>query len=232
MKTMFRTKRGRVPEGGAINDEKGLSAEEYGEIMLRRLGSEYRRFAAQVLAAGKPPEGGRVLELGPGPGWVSVFLAETRPDLSIAAVDASPDMVRACGKNFAKAGIAGRAKVLQGRAEAVSKAVSGPFDLVYSRDSLHHWDDPQAGFAGIAAVLAPGGILVLGDGRRDLSLGGRLLVEVLSRAIGKMGAYWRSSLAAGYTPEELRFFLAGAGFEAADVRGSLIDLFAAARKAV
>ena len=51
---MFRWKRERIPEGGAIDDEEGLSAERYGEIMLRRLGKEYRRFARYVADSSRP----------------------------------------------------------------------------------------------------------------------------------------------------------------------------------
>jgi len=228
---MFRWKRERVPEGGAIDDDGGMSAERYGEIMLRRLGDEYRRFARYAAEAGtiagRPPA--RLLEIGPGPGWVSVFVSEALPEAEIVAVDASADMARACAANFAAAGIADRARVVVGTAELLGDSVEGPFDLIYTRDSLHHWIDPVAGFRNARSLLAPGGVLALGDERRDLSPAARALVAIASRRMGPMGGYWRSSLAAAYTPAELGAMLAEAGFEGASVRGGFLDVRIIAR---
>jgi len=226
---MLRWKRERVPECGAIDDEGDLSAERYGEIMLKRLGEEYRRFARFVVESGGKAK--RILEVGPGPGWVSVFVAEAVPDAEIVAVDASSDMARACAANFAAAGLAGRARVVVGVVERLGESVAGPFDVIYTRDSLHHWIDPVAGFRNIRSLLAPGGVLVLGDERRDLAPAARALVAVLSRRMGTMGRFWRSSLAAAYTPAELGAMLAEAGFKDARVRGSFLDVSAAATKA-
>ena len=44
-----------------------------------------------------------------------------------------------------------------------------------------------------------------------------------------MGGYWRSSLAAAYTPAELGAMLAEAGFEGASVRGGFLDVRIIAR---
>jgi len=226
---MLRWKRERVPECGAIDDEGEMSAERYGEIMLKRLGEEYRRFAGFVVESGGMAK--RILEVGPGPGWVSTFVAEGMPDAEIVAVDASADMARACAANFARAGIAGRASVVVGVAERLEESVAGPFDVVYTRDSLHHWIDPVAGFRSVRALLAPGGVLVLGDERRDLGPAARALVAVLSRRMGPMGRFWRSSIAAAYTPAELGAMLAEAGFKDARVRGGFLDVSAVATKA-
>lgn len=220
----------RVPEGGAIRDEGNLSAERYGEIMKRRLGGEYRRFAARVLDLGKPSENARVLEIGPGPGWISVLLATERPDLRIDMVELSPDMIRASLANLAAAGIGDRATVIQGCAERVDEAVEGPYDLIYSRDSLHHWEDPPAAFSRFHALLSPGGALVLQDERRDIGMVARLLVAVLSRAMGAMGAFWRSSIAAGYTAAECARFLESAGFSQRRAEAEFLSVSLFARK--
>ena len=225
-----RTQKVRIPEGGAIRDEEGMSAERYAEIMKKRLWKEYRRFAALSLELGRTARDGRALEIGSGPGWISILLAGERPDLKIDMVDASADMVRASRANVVEAGLASHVSVGQGTAERIDEAVSGPYDLVYSHDSLHHWSDPAAAFDRIRSLLAPGGVMVVGDERRNIGAGASLLVAVLSRLIGPMGAFWRSSIAAGYTGEEARLFLEGAGFSEFRVEEEFLSLMIVARR--
>jgi len=87
--------RERIPEGGAIEDEPGMSAEDYGALMYLRLKGEYERFAESALKEAFPAEGASVLEIGPGPGWAGIMLLKRRADMSLTGLDASPDMVRA-----------------------------------------------------------------------------------------------------------------------------------------
>lgn len=46
----------------------------------------------------------------------------------------------------------------------------GSYDLVFSRDSLHHWDDPEKAFLEIKRVLRPDGKIYISDARRDMNL--------------------------------------------------------------
>jgi ubiquinone/menaquinone biosynthesis C-methylase UbiE len=177
--------------------------------MFERLGDEYRRFAENVLAALQTKKGGQVLEIGPGPGWAGLCLLEKRPDLRLLGIDASPDMLRAARANAEAQGLGARCEYREGHAETLEGVEAGSVDLVISRDSLHHWDDPAKAFSAIRRVLAPTGGAFIADGRRDLSLGARLFVGTIgSITAGPMAKYWKSSLAAAYTPEELREFCA------------------------
>lgn len=196
--------RERIPECGAIEDSEGLSAESYAEIMRKRLWGEYQRFAGFVLEEGRPCRGARLLEIGPGPGWIGIILAKARPDIRI--------------------------QVATGRAERLGESVKGAFDLVYSRDSLHHWDDPRAAFAAIRGALKEGGALVLQDERRDIGAAARLVVKAqCAFVLGPMGKYWRSSIAAGYTADEVRGFLELSGFQDISVLPDFLNLAVTAR---
>ncbi len=215
----------RIPEGGAIRDEDSMSAEAYGQIMLSRLEGEYRRFAAAAVAFADPPEGGLVVEVGPGPGWAGILLLERRPDLSLLGIDASPDMVRAAAANAEKRGVGGRARYIVGTAEALEGAGDGSADLVISRDSLHHWDDPRAAFASILRVLKPKGRLYLADERRDLSPGAWAFVRVFGfLSMGSFSRYWISSIRAAYTPEEVRELAGPAGARPVETEAGFLDL--------
>jgi trans-aconitate methyltransferase len=91
----MRTCRARVPERDAIEDSTSMNAETYGELMLSRLEGEYRRFAEAALAFARPPDGGLVLEIGPGPGWAGIMLLKAAPGLRLEGIDSSSDMIRA-----------------------------------------------------------------------------------------------------------------------------------------
>jgi ubiquinone/menaquinone biosynthesis C-methylase UbiE len=210
-----------------VEEADDMTAQKYSTVMWKTLHGEYRRFAKSIVEETNPPLGASVLEIGAGPGWVSVCLAQLRPDLRITVADLSADMLGIAAQNFAAHGVAG--EFVQGEVEQLPEAMLGRFDLVYSRDSLHHWSDPTEGFRQLRSVLKPGGMLLVGDGRRDLSLAGRLMVAVISRSIGDMGKYWRTSLAAAYTPNELNLMMKQSGLSEVKVQGGLVDLVGTGR---
>ncbi len=215
----------RIPEGGAIKDAPDLAMEQYSELMQKRLGREYRRFVKHVVQAIKPPEGARVLEIGPGPGWVGIWLAQQRRDLVLEAVEASPDMIRVARANAVREGVADRVRYLDGVVEDMAEIPSGGHDLVISRDSLHHWQDPFRAFQEIARVLKPRGKVYIQDSRRDQGWGARLIVRVMGPLLaGDMAKYWQSSIAASYTPSELESMLRSLSLDAWVVKTDFMDL--------
>lgn len=225
---MMRKVKARVPECGAIKDSdssSGLSAERYGEVMRERLGDEYRRFAQRAIEKAKPPEGGLVLEIGPGPGWAGIELLTARPDLRLIGLDASPDMLRAARKNAEAEGLGDRAQYREGEAETLSGLEEQGFDLMISRDSLHHWEDPAAAFSSFARALKPEGRIFISDERRDLGLKERAFLCLVGRlSAGPMFRYWKSSLAASYTKDEIEGFLAGSGLKDCRVEEGFLNL--------
>ena len=82
------------------------------------------------------------------------------------------------------------------------------FDAVISHDSLHHWEKPLQVFNEIARVIKPNGILCIGDGRRDLGLGAKIIFKLAKLFISKqISYYWGTSIMAGYTPIEVNDML-------------------------
>lgn len=215
----------RIPEGGAIGDECGVSAEEYGKLMFAKLKGEYLRFARDALQSARPNEGASVLEIGPGPGWAGILLLRERPDLRLTGIDASPDMVRAAAANARGMGVGERASYRVGTAETLEGVPDGSQDLIISRDSLHHWDDPGAAFASMLRVLSPGGAICLRDERRDISGCAWAFARIFGAlTMGGMSRYWLSSIRAAYTPEELRQMLPVTKRRSWIVRGGFLDL--------
>jgi ubiquinone/menaquinone biosynthesis C-methylase UbiE len=198
----------RIPEGGAIEDSQEMTMEQYSEIMKTKLGGEYRRFVNHVIQHIKPLEGSKILEIGPGPGWAGIWLLRKRTDLVLDGLEASPDMIRVATANAQEEGVADRVRYFQGVVENMEEIADNTYDFVFSRDSLHHWQDPVKGFREIARVVKPEGKVYIQDSRRDLGLRAKFIVNVIGPLLaGNMAKYWKTSIAASYTPVELQWMI-------------------------
>jgi ubiquinone/menaquinone biosynthesis C-methylase UbiE len=198
----------RVPEGGAIEDNNEMSMEEYSERMKKKMGFEYRGFVKYILKNLNPPENAKVLEVGPGPGWIGIWLLKERPDMTLDGLEASPDLIRVATKNATEEGVSDRVQYIHGFVEKMDMIPHDTYDLVISNDSLHHWEDPLKGFLEIARVLKSDGMLHIEDERRDLGVRGKFILYVLGPLIARSDwKWWKSSVKASYTPAEIRKFL-------------------------
>lgn len=154
-----------------------------------------------------PPAPARVADLGCGTGTLSVLLAEAGYD--VAGVDLSPEMVVR-----AKAKAAGQSATFAVGDAGDPDLPDGQFDVVLSRHVLWALPDPAAGLARWVGLLAPGGRLVLVEGR--WFTGGGLAAadtEALVRATGR-GAVVRHLPEPVYWGKEIddeRYLLVSAG---------------------
>ena len=198
----------RVPEGGAIEDNSEMTMEEYSERMKKKMGFEYRRFVKYILKHLSLPENAKVLEIGPGPGWIGIWLAKERPDITLDGLEASSDMIRFARRNAEDENVANQVRYIHDVVENMDMIPDDTYDLIISNDSLHHWNDPLKGFLEIARVLKPDGQLHIEDERRDLGLRGKLVLYLIGPLVARSDwKWWKSSIRASYTPEEIRTFL-------------------------
>ena len=110
---------------------------------------------------------GQYLEIGAGPGFLAVMIAEDNPGVDISAVDISPHMVTLAKEHIEE-------RKLQERIRCVTADVSdekpmeelGKFDFVYSAFSLHHWKDPEKSISNLWNAVRDGGMLYIYDFRR------------------------------------------------------------------
>jgi SAM-dependent methyltransferase len=127
------------------------------------LGSLFERIAADVAAVA--PDGARVLEVGCGPGRLSILLAR-RHGLDVTGLDLDPAMVERARANAARSAEQHGRKPSFLVGDVASLAFPDrSFDLVVSTLSMHHWADPMAGLAEIGRVLRPGGLALVWDFR-------------------------------------------------------------------
>jgi ubiquinone/menaquinone biosynthesis C-methylase UbiE len=215
----------RIPEGGAIEDTSEMTMEQYSELMKKQLWKEYVRFADEVVEEIQPDKNSKVLEIGSGSGWAGIILLKKRTDLLLEGLEPSLDMIRVAIANATKEGLENRFEFKAGNGEDMKEMKDGDYDLVISRESLHHWDDPEKVFLEIKRVLKPSGKIFIHDFRRDMSIFGRLIVNIISKFLPyNMGKHWKASIAASYTPDEIKEILAKIDCKEWQVSSDLMDL--------
>jgi SAM-dependent methyltransferase len=148
----------RVPGGILIRD-----AAVYDTLSRFLLGPFVGRVAADVAAVA--PHSARVLEVGCGPGHLSIRLARQQ-GLEVTGLDLDPAMIARARANVDRLGDGDerRPSFLVGDVASLAFP-DASFDLVVSTLSMHHWADPAAGLAEIGRVLRPGARVLVWDFR-------------------------------------------------------------------
>lgn len=80
-------------------------AQEYRDAVVNTFRESDQEFALEL--AEKIPQGYKVVEIGSGPGFQSIFLAHRRPDLTILCLDYNPEMNTIASQEAEKAGVVG-----------------------------------------------------------------------------------------------------------------------------
>ncbi|MBA7603757.1 Ubiquinone biosynthesis O-methyltransferase [subsurface metagenome] len=165
-------------------------ARKYAEENKRYARLMYRALMKDMKALNKP---GHYLEMGAGPGILAIMIAEANPDISITAVDLSPDMAAVANEYIRERKLEDRIRYLVGDVSDENMMQGlGKFDLVYSAFSLHHWRDPDKSISNLWNAVRDNGVLYIYDFKRGWW--SRLLPVI-------------DFLSAAYTPEEIRAIL-------------------------
>jgi ubiquinone/menaquinone biosynthesis C-methylase UbiE len=112
------------------------------------------------------PSGARVLEIAPGPGYLSIELAK-RSDLRVSGVDISESFVRIATENARAAGV--RVDFQHGNASQLP-CVDESFDFVVCQAAFKNFTNPVGALDEVHRVLAPGGRASIYDLRKEASL--------------------------------------------------------------
>ena len=124
---------------------------------------EFKILAVRI--AGILPPSAQVLEIAPGPGFLSIELA--RRGLQVRAFDISKTFVEIARRNAAREGVSPQFE--QGNAAALPVA-DASVDFVVCRAAFKNFTEPVKALAEIKRVLRPGGKALLIDMRRDASM--------------------------------------------------------------
>jgi ubiquinone/menaquinone biosynthesis C-methylase UbiE len=150
----------RKPYRG-ISMEGGL-ATWYAKITRKDLG-EFERLARQL--AKDLPGDARVLEIAPGPGYLSIALAKLGP-FKVTGLDISQSFVRMASQNARREGVV--ARFIHGSASDIPLE-DGLFDLIVCRAAFKNFSEPLRALNEMQRVLKPGGRAIIMDLRKDTS---------------------------------------------------------------
>lgn len=113
--------------------------------------------------------GARVLDVGTGPGYAALHVAERHPSSTVFGIDFSPMQVLAAERQRRRRGI-GNCSFTKANAMQLPFD-SGSFDAAVSVGSIKHWPDACRGLREMERVLRPGGQLCIAETDRDVSDG-------------------------------------------------------------
>lgn len=171
-------------------------------------------------------EGGDILEIGPGPGYVGLELAKKIHPNSLTGCEISPAMLRMAEKNAAEYQIP--ARYVQGNCMEMPFDDES-FDTVISNGSLHEWEMPVSAFNEIFRVLRTGGRYCITDLRRDVHPVKKFIVYN-STYPKQMRPGLLSSLNAAYTLSEINELLRNSLLSEATVTKNFFGLCIAGKK--
>ena len=187
---------------------EGLFAHKYAEFARSPVTmTVYQQIASD---AAQHIQSGRILEIGPGPGFISIEIAKLLPQVEIVGLDASSTMVEIANSNAEEAQVASRVTFQLGNASQMPFPTES-FDFVVSNGSLHEWKEPVKILNGVHDVLRNGGTARISDLRRDAP--GELKQE-LAGQIDSWVMRWglKKSFSEAYTREEIPVLLAQTAF--------------------
>src|SRR5262245_40526656 len=171
------------------------------------------RFCIELLQRKHPAlaRRGRAVDLGCGPGDVTLRLARALPEWRIDALDGSPAMLDLARRAAERAGVHGVTfcEVLLPHGAPPRP----PYELLFSNSLLHHLADPAAWWSALPRWGEPGSSLFIMDLLRPSSAAeaDALVEQYASSEPEVLRRDFANSLRAAYRPAEVRQQLAAAG---------------------
>lgn len=160
MSNLFQTLKQLLSEG-----VEGYFAIKYAEFAgnSEEMQNEYRRLAEKVVSLF---EGGKLLEIGPGPAYISIEIAKRLPKVEIIGLEISDTMIEIAKKNAKEHEVSEKITLKKGDASKMPLEDS-EFDFVLTSGSLHHWKKPTQVVDEIYRVLRPGCRALVSDLMKD-----------------------------------------------------------------
>jgi len=158
-----------------------------------------------------------IIDLGVGPGLLSVELHNKIPDARIIGVDPLQKMLELAKNNNSF----DLFEVKLGSSENIP-VDDASVDIVVSRFSLPYWNDPNRSFTEIYRLLKPGGKIILEALNRDFPMWRLFLIKIqmlFNSAGGDVTKYHLDAYKTAYTIDQVEKFLTNAKFRIVEKEG-------------
>jgi ubiquinone/menaquinone biosynthesis C-methylase UbiE len=203
----------RRPEPEVMDDDaeaRAYAAADFADVN--------QRFVERLLELAGPCEEAFAVDLGAGPADIPIRLLRARPGWRVVAVDASKPMLDIAARGVEAAGLGDCIGLLLADAKGLP-VPSSSFDVVFSNSILHHIEDTDALWTEVQRVAQPGALVLVRDlARPDTDEDAdRIVREYAGNESELLRQEFRRSLAAAYTPDEVRRQLERAGLDTLQV---------------
>ena len=182
----------------------------------------YRRQATHLTAG--LPDGAKVLEVAPGPGYLSVEMARLRR-FDVTALDISHTFVQIGSDNARLAGV-----VVDFRQGDVANMPfeAESFDLIVCQAAFKNFTLPRTALAEMHRVLRTGGTAVIQDMSRDATHA-NIEEEVKGIGLGRLGAFMTKATLErlrnrAYSPLQFELLVAESPFQTCEITTAGIGL--------
>ena len=133
----------------------------YNRLIFNAASGAYQLFLREI----EVPEHARILDVGSGPGFLTLQLAREYPTVSVMGIDYSSTQVRAANRVRDRNQIR-NCSFRQGDATALPFEAAS-FDIVVSVGSIKHWPDGTRGLQEIRRVLVPNGLAFIAEADKN-----------------------------------------------------------------
>jgi len=216
MSNLFQTLNQLLSEG-----VEGYFAIKYAEFARNseEMQNEYRRLAEKVVSLF---EGGKLLEIGPGPAFVSIEIAKRLPKVEIIGLEISDTMIEIAKKNAKEHEVSEKITLKKGDASKMPLEDS-EFDFVITSGSLHHWKKPIEVINEISRLLKPGCKALISDLRKDAPE--RNIKEFANKIDSKLMRWGlMHSFREGYTAKQIENMIKTTNFQKAQIKEEEISM--------
>jgi ubiquinone/menaquinone biosynthesis C-methylase UbiE len=197
----------RVPEPELMDGEEQADAYAHADF-----DEPNSRFVALFQEAFPKGVDGCVLDLGCGPGDISLRFALVYPACTVHGVDGAENMLKYARAAALRLDLAGRVSFVHGRLPE-ARLPRKCYDAVISNSLLHHLEDPQVLWESIKRFAAPGApVFAMDLVRPESRAQARLLVEThAANEPERLKEDFYRSLLAAYRRDEIAAQLEKAG---------------------
>lgn len=165
------------------------------------------------------PHSGYVLDVGTGPGDITVQLARRAPALRFLAIDLGEHMLDLARSNVARANLSDRVEIARVDAKATGRPAES-FDFIVCNSLVHHIPEPEELFRELRRLARPGAGLFIKDLHRPASA--RELAELVDKYADGCTPYqtqtFLDSLHAALTVDEVTAMLHRIGWHELQAR--------------
>lgn len=190
----------------AVDQAQAYAAADFSDSDQAAMARIFSLTEVEILAPGPL----RIVDLGCGPGNITIPLAARYPEAEVVGLDGSAAMLAEVPRH----GAAGRPTFRLGQLPDLPTDL-GRFDLVVSNSLLHHLHDPGVLWRSVLRLAAPGAAVYVRDLRRPDDAGGveELVKRHAAEAPEVLQRDYRASLHAAFRPEEVEQQLVEAGLD-------------------